>query len=128
MESASPPSRLSPSIPASVAAHARHYNQPPMMRGWRVRLHLARDDDGPLSDEGVEALTGLLSQDQAAKPAVTRGDLGTVVVQVTIDARDDITARSAAERLLREGANKVWSELGLPPFTIAYVDAVEERH
>jgi hypothetical protein len=99
-----------------------------MMSRWRVRLHLSRDDDGPLSDEGIEALTGLLSQDQSAKPAVTRGDLGTVVVQLTIEARDDTTARSAAERLLREGANKVWSELGLPPFTIAYVDAVEEPH
>jgi hypothetical protein len=99
-----------------------------MMRRWRVRLDLARDDDGPLSDEGIEALTGLLSQDQEAKPAVTRGDLGTVVVQPTIDARDDIVARSTAEGMLREGANTVWSELGLPPFTIAYVDAVEERH
>jgi hypothetical protein len=99
-----------------------------MMRRWRVRLHLARDDDGPLSDEGIEALTGLLSQEQAAKPAVTRGDLGTVVVQLTIDAKDDTTARSTAEQQLREGANQVWSELGLPPFTIAYVDAMEERY
>jgi hypothetical protein len=97
-----------------------------MVKTWLVRLELARDDDGSLSDEGVDALTRLLAEDQV-QPVLTRGDSGTVLVQMTLDARDDMAARSAAERMLREGANRVWSALGLPPFTIAFLDATERR-
>jgi len=46
---------------------------------------------------------------------------------VTLDARDDMAARSAAERMLRDGANTVWSARGLPPFTIAFTDVAEVR-
>jgi hypothetical protein len=95
-----------------------------MVKTWLIRVELARDDDGSLSDDGIVALTELLAADHL-KPVLTRGDSGTVLVQVTLDARDDTTARSAAERMLRAGANKVWSDLGLPPFTIAFVDATE---
>jgi len=97
-----------------------------MVRTWLVRLELARDDDGSLSDEGVDSLTHLLAEDNV-QPVITRGDSGTVLVQMTLVARDDMAARSAAERMLREGANQVWSELGLPPFTIAFRDAKESR-
>ncbi len=95
-----------------------------MVKTWLVRLELARDDDGALSDEGVDALSRLLAE-QDVKPALTRGDSGTILVQMTLVARDDRTAKSAAERMLRDGANTVWSALGLPPFTIAFVDATE---
>ncbi len=97
-----------------------------MVKTWLVRLELARDDDGSLSDEGVDSLTHLLAEDNV-QPVITRGDSGTVLVQMTLDARDDMAARSVAERMLREGANQVWSALGLPPFTIAFRDAKERR-
>ena len=97
-----------------------------MVKTWLVRLELARDDDGSLSDEGIDALADLLSGDQA-KPVITRGDAGTVHVQLTLEARNETAARSAAEAMLRKGANTVWSELGLPPFTIAFVEATEAR-
>ena len=95
-----------------------------MVKTWLVTLELARDDDGSLSDEGIEALTQLLSAGHA-KPVLTRGDSGAVLVRMTIEARDLMAARSASERMLRDGANDVWSALGLPPFTIAYVGATE---
>jgi hypothetical protein len=95
-----------------------------MDKPWLVRLEVARDDDGALSDEAIDALTQLLAERQA-KPAVTRGDSGTVLVQLAVEARDDRAARAAAEQILRDGANTVWSEFGLPPFTIAFVDAME---
>jgi hypothetical protein len=96
-----------------------------MMKTWRVRLELARDDNGPLSDEGVQALTGLLTQGQS-NPVITRGDEGTVSIELTVDARDDMAARSAAERMLRESASTVWTDLGLPPFTIAFMGSTVE--
>src|SRR5438876_12111060 len=96
-----------------------------MLKTWLVRLELARDDNGSLSDEGIDALTHLLAEDHA-KPVVTRGESGTVFVQMTLDARDDRAARTAAEHKLRDGADSVWSALGLPPFTIAFVGATEE--
>ena len=95
-----------------------------MVKTWLVRLEVARDDDGLLSDEGIDALTSLLAQGPG-KPELTRGDSGTVHVRMTLDARDDMEARSAAERMLREGANTVWLARGLPPFTITFVDAKE---
>ena len=95
-----------------------------MDKTWTVRLELARDDDGALSDEGLASLTRLLDEEDM-KPVLSRGELGTVLIQLTISARDDMSARSAAERALREGATTVWAALGLPPFTIAFVDASE---
>ncbi len=95
-----------------------------MVRTWLVRLELARDDDGSLSDQGIDALTKVLGEGHV-KPVLTRGDSGTMIVQVTIEARDDSAARTAAERMLRDSANNVWSALGLPPFTIAFLDAKE---
>ena len=97
-----------------------------MVKAWLVRLELARDDDGSLSDEGIGALTDLLAEDHV-KPVLTRGDSGTVLVQLTLDARDEMAARSAAEHMLRDGANTVWSARGLPPFTIAFVEVTEVR-
>ena len=103
----------------------RHYNQQRMVKTWRVRLELARDDDGSLSDQGIDALTELLTEGHA-KPVLTRGDSGTMIIQMTLEARDDSAARTAAEHTLRDGANHVWSALGLPPFTIAFLDATED--
>ena len=87
---------------------------------------MARDDDGSLSDEAVDALTRLLTE-RRVEPVLSRGDDGTVLVQMTVDADDDMSARSAAESTLRDGANEVWTARGLPPFTIAFVDATEGR-
>ena len=95
-----------------------------MVKSWEVRLELARDDDAPLSDEAIDALTDLLTEDQA-EPVVTQGELGSVIVQMTVDARNEIAARSAAEHILRKGADTVWAARGLPPFTIAFVHATE---
>jgi hypothetical protein len=97
-----------------------------MVKTWLVRLELARDDDTSLSDEGIDALAQLLAEQQV-KPVLTRGDSGTLLVQMTLDARDDMAARSAAEHMLRDDANTVWLALGLPPFTIAFLDAREAR-
>lgn len=53
------------------------------------------------------------------KPVLSRPDPGTVLVALTVGARNDNEARSAAEHVLREKASAVWSAQGLPPFTIA---------
>ena len=74
----------------------RHYNQDEMVKTWLVRLELARDDDGSLSDEGIGALTALLAEHHV-KSVLNRGHSGTVLVEMTLDARDDRAARSAAE-------------------------------
>jgi hypothetical protein len=95
-----------------------------MMKTWRVRLELARDDDGSLTEEGIDALAGLLT-DGGVKPLLTHGDSGTVLVQMTLDGRDQVAAKSAAERMLRDCATSMWAAHGLPPFTIAFVDATE---
>jgi hypothetical protein len=95
-----------------------------MIKTWLVRLELARDDDGLLSDEGIDALTRLLAEGPG-KPALSRGASGAVRVEMTIQARDDMAARSAAERMLRDGANAVWLAQGWPPFTITFVDVTE---
>ena len=93
-----------------------------MVRQWLVSLELARDDGGSLSDEGIVELTGLLTKDGMAH-VVSRQGSGTVLVQMAVDARNDTEARGAAESTLRDQANKVWSALGLPPFTIAFREA-----
>ena len=95
-----------------------------MIKTWRVRLELARDDDGVLSEAEIDALSEMLAKEHVT-PELSHGDSGTVLVQMTIDARDDMAAKSAAERVLRLTANSVWSARGLPPFTIAFVDALE---
>ena len=95
-----------------------------MVKTWLVRLELARDDDGSLSQEGIDALSQLLSEGRV-KPVLTQGDSGTVLVQMTVDAGDQVAARSAAERMLRDGAYTVWLAHGLPPFTITFIDATE---
>lgn len=87
-----------------------------------VSLELARDDGGSLSDEGIVELTELLTKDGLA-PVISRPDSGTVLVQMTVDARNDTEARGAAESGLRDRATSVWSALGLPPFTIAFQEA-----
>jgi hypothetical protein len=45
---------------------------------------------------------------------------------MTIDAKNDRAARAAAEAMLRERAQQVWTTLGLPPFTITFVEARPE--
>jgi hypothetical protein len=93
-----------------------------MVKAWLVRLRLARDDGGSLSDEGIRGLTDLLTEDRVL-PVLTRPDSGTVLVQMTLDASNDIAARAAAEDMLGDRAHEVWLALGLPPFTITFVDA-----
>jgi len=96
-----------------------------MVKKWLVRLELARDDDGPLNDEGIGELTDRLTED-LGQPVLTRGDSGTVLVQMTLDATNESAARAAAESMLRDRAQEVWLALGLPPFTITFVDARPE--
>jgi hypothetical protein len=94
-----------------------------MVKAWLVRLRLTRDDGGLLSDEGIHELTDLLTKDRVF-PVLTRPDSGTVLVQMTVDATNDMAARAVAEGMLRDRAHEVWLALGLPPFTITFVDAV----
>lgn len=96
-----------------------------MIKPWRVSLELGRDDGAPLSDEGIGRLTQLLTGDRI-RPVIAPGDSGAVVAQLTIEATNDMAARSAAEAMLRDRANTVWTALGLPPFTIAFVGIEEE--
>jgi hypothetical protein len=93
-----------------------------MVRTWVVALELARDDGGSLSDEGIAELTELLTKGGVA-PVISRPDPETVLVQISVDARNEAEARGAAESGLRDGAHSVWSALGLPPFTIAFQEA-----
>ena len=93
-----------------------------MVKAWLVRLELARDDGGSLSDEGMGALTDLLTENNV-QPVLTRRDSEAVLVQMTLDATNVMAARAAAEATLRDRAHKVWMALGLPPFTITFVEA-----
>jgi hypothetical protein len=93
-----------------------------MVKAWLVRLQLARDDGGSLSDEGIRELSDLLTMNLVF-PVLTRPDSGTVLVQMMVDATNDMSARAAAEGMLGDRAYEVWSALGLPPFTITFVDA-----
>lgn len=92
-----------------------------MISVWRVSLQLARDDGAPLSEDGIGRLTERLANGPVP-PDVTRRDPGAVLVEMTVDARNEMAARYAAESTLREVANEVWAALGLPPFTIAIVE------
>lgn len=95
-----------------------------MITAWRVSLQLARDDGTPLSDDGIDQLTERLRNDPA-RPEIIRGP-GALLVQMTVDAADEMAARQAAESRLRGAANEVWVALGLPPFTIAFVETLPE--
>lgn len=93
-----------------------------MVKRWLVRLKLARDDGGSLSEEGIRELTDLLTA--SGVPSVLEGqDSGTILVEMTIDAGGDRAARATAERMLRERAHDVWLARGLPPFTITFIEA-----
>jgi hypothetical protein len=94
-----------------------------MITPWVVRLEVARDDDGSLSDDQMAELSEALADDQM-QPLLTRGDSGTVRVQVTVQATNDQAARSVAERMLRDRAHEVWAAHGLPPFTITFIEAM----
>jgi hypothetical protein len=93
-----------------------------MITPWVVRLEVARDDDGSLSDDQMGELSNALAADQM-QPLLTRGDSGTVRVEMTVQATNDQAARSAAERRLRDRAYEVWAAHGLPPFTITFIEA-----
>jgi len=95
-----------------------------MRRSWVVRLEIARDDGGALGDDGVGELTELLAS-SGVDPVLGLGDEGTVLVQMTVVATSDMAARSEAERTLRDRAQGLWAKLGLPPFTISFVDATQ---
>jgi hypothetical protein len=82
----------------------------PLVLGWTI------------SDEGIRELTDLLTKNRVF-PVLTRPDSGTVLVQMTLDATNDMAAGAAAEDMLGDRAHEVWVALGLPPLTITFVDA-----
>jgi hypothetical protein len=90
-----------------------------MIRSWRVSVEVARDDHAPLADEGVARLSDRLADDRTV---LARQESGALLVRMTVDATSEWAARSAAESTLRAAADGVWAELGLPPFTITFVE------
>jgi hypothetical protein len=94
-----------------------------MLKGWRVLVKVARDDHAPLTDEGIERLIDALDDDRTV---VDRQDSGAVLVRMSVDAASEWAARSAAEAKLRAAAGDVWTALGLPPFTITFVEIAPE--
>jgi hypothetical protein len=88
-----------------------------VITAWRVSVRIGRDDHGTLTREAVARLREVLADDRTE---VDDHDAETVVVTMTVDARTEWEARSSAERNLRAAANTVWSEAGLPPFTITF--------
>ena len=94
-----------------------------MVKPWRVSLRIARDDHAPLTDDVVDSLSTGLADDRAV---VDREDSGSVAVRITVDAREEWAARSAAEAALRAAADAVWAELELPPFTITFMDVAAQ--
>jgi hypothetical protein len=95
---------------------------PTMIKAWVVRLELARDDGSSLGDDVIRELARPLAGTQ---PSVSSGEGGTVLAQITVDATNDQEARASAERLLRDRAQEVWGDLGLPPFTITVLELRE---
>lgn len=91
-----------------------------MIKPWRISVAVARDDGEPLPDAAIARLTERLQQDGMAS-SVTTASSGAILVETTVEATDDMAARSTAERRLREAANDVWAAFGLPPFTITFV-------
>ena len=94
-----------------------------MVKPWLVRLKLARDDGGSLSEDGIRELTDLLTGNGVLPVVLESQGSGAVLVQMTIDATGDRAARAAAESMLRDRAHDVWLAHGLPPFTITFVEA-----
>ena len=90
---------------------------------WRVSVEVGRDDHAPLTADGVGKLTNALADERTV---VTPQPSGTVLVGMTVDGTSEWAARSSAEEALRAAANVVWAELGLPPFTVRFIDAVPE--
>ena len=95
-----------------------------MIKAWRVRLEIGRDDGGVLDDEVLEALSTALAGMPVA-PAVSRGDDAAIEVELSVQARTDRDAMMAGERELRTAVVHVWSTRTLPPFTISSVEATE---
>lgn len=93
-----------------------------MIKTWLVRLELARDDDGAVSEDVIAELTRLLTED-GVRPVLSAGDAGAVLVQLRVDGRDDQEARAEAERMVRGRAQEVWTASALPPFTIAVIES-----
>jgi hypothetical protein len=93
-----------------------------MISSWVVRVGLARDDGVSLGDDVIRKLASLLTLN-GVHPLLTPGVSGNVIVQMTVEATSETTARSAAERAVGERAHEVWATLALPPFTITFVDA-----
>jgi hypothetical protein len=93
-----------------------------MVRSWLVRLRLARDDGGSLSEDGIRELTDLLTSN-GVLPVLENQESGIVLVHMTIDATSDRAARAAAESMLWDRAHDVSVAHGLPPFTITFVEA-----
>jgi hypothetical protein len=81
-------------------------------------VEVARDDHAALNDEALGKLTDALADDRTT---VESQASGVVLVRMTVDATSEWAARSAAEDTLRAAANDVWTQLGLPPFTVTFV-------
>jgi hypothetical protein len=94
-----------------------------MITSWRASVEIARDDHEPLTDEAIARLSETLGGDRTV---IDRQGSGAVLVGMTIDATSEWGARSAAEDELRAAADSVWAELGLPPFTITFVEVAAE--
>ena len=93
-----------------------------MVKSWLVRLRLARDDGGSLSEDAIRELTDLLTS-KGVLPVVENQESVIVLIQMTIDATSDRAARAAAESMLLDRAHDVWLAHGMPPFTITFVEA-----
>jgi hypothetical protein len=90
---------------------------------WRVSLRIGRDDHAPLTHEAVARLSEVLADDRTE---IEDRDPEAVVVTMTVDARNEWEARSAAEDDLRVAADTLWPDLGLPPFTITFAAVVPD--
>jgi hypothetical protein len=92
-------------------------------RSWRVSVEVARDDHAALTDEALGKLTAALADDRTT---VDPQASGAVLVRMTVEGTSEWAARSSAEDTLRAAANRVWAELGLPPFTVTFVEVAPE--
>ncbi|MGZ5353021.1 MAG: hypothetical protein ACXWX0_05295 [Actinomycetota bacterium] len=94
-----------------------------MIAAWLVRLVLARDDGGAVTDQQVAELIDDLTAN-GMSPVLGHKDPASIRVQVTVQATSDRAALAAAERSVRERAYEVWAAHGLPPFTISLDEVV----
>jgi hypothetical protein len=74
-----------------------------MVKSWLVRLRLARDDGGSLSEDRIRELTDLLTSN-GVLPVLENQESGIVLVHMTIDATSDRAARAATESMLGDRA------------------------